>query len=163
MGGGNPIKKIEETVKKASRDVEKTVSTASKQVESGAKRAGADLSDSDWYSQMAAAAAAAAQDPMALATGGMTGGITYGKAGKESWDTMSDAQKAEARAKEEQRMTQNTERAAMAEQAKMTENKAKAAAASAKERAARMGQGRRGLLFQGKESGVTGLSKTLGG
>ena len=45
----------------------------------------------------------------------------------------------------------------------MVSDKAKAAAASAKERATRMGQGRRGLLFQGKESGVTGLSNTLGG
>lgn len=55
------------------------------------------------------------------------------------------------------------EKKAMAEQEKMVANKAKAAADVAKERAARIGKGRRGLLYE--ETGEQGVKKStvLGG
>lgn len=111
--------------------------------------------------------AAGATDPatfVAAATGGFLGGTAMtGAKATEAWGAMSDAEKADASARAEQAMAMQKERDAKLKQEKMVADKAKGVAAQAKERATRLGQGRRGLLYQGKEQGVTGKSTVLGG
>ena len=136
-----------------------------------AARANENLQDSDWYEKMALSAAAAVQDPKALATGMVTGQLSFGTAGKKAWDAMGDAEKAEARAehdaamaKQEEQRLQVTEKQAQDAQAKMVKEREAEAAAEASERARRLGTGRRGLLFQGAKGKETGTKSTvLGG
>ena len=138
----------------------KSVSKAAKQTSSAVSGAGKTLS------KVGAAAAGAVQDPgtwAAYLINPALGGAVGGQGAVDNYNALNQAEKDAARAEAEKRMALDKERKATLEQEKMVSDKAKAAAASAKERATRMGQGRRGLLFQGKESGVTGLSKTLGG
>ena len=147
--GGNPIKSITKTVKKAASQVSSEASRASSQL-----------------TKAGTAALATATDPgvwLGYAINPTGGGFMAASEATKTYEALGTAEKDKFRAEAEQRMALDKERKAMAEQEKMVSDKAKAAAASAKERAARMGTGRRGLLFQGKESGVTGLSKTLGG
>jgi len=55
------------------------------------------------------------------------------------------------------------EKQTQAKQAKMVKDREAKAKKAATERATRLGKGRRGLLYQGKETGVTSKSTTLGG
>ena len=147
--GGNPLKQVEKTVKKAYKDVEKTTQTVG-----------------DQLTKAGTAALATAADPgawLAYAVNPTGGGYMAASEATQTYEALNEAEKQEFRAKAEQQMAIDKERKAALEQEKMVADKAKAAAASAKERATRLGTGRRGLLYQGKETGVTSKSNVLGG
>jgi len=173
--GGNPIKKITKTVKKAAGQTVEAVKKPVSQIKAEAKKidpksiwgaaqaATKDLTDIEWYNKLGTVTTATLTNPGAWLAAIPTAGLGFLAAGDKAWQEMSDAERAETRAATDKEMALRGERDATLEQEKMISDKAKADAASAKERATRIGKGRRGLLFQGKESGVTGLSNTLGG
>lgn len=149
MGGGNPLKKVAKTVQKA-------VSQTSEEF----SRAG------DVATKAGTAIAGAATDPgawTAYLVNPTAGGAMGGQKAVEAYQALGQAEKDKARAEAEARMKAAQERKAKLAQEKMVADKAKAEAAKAKERAQRLGQGRRGLLYQGKETGVAGKSNVLGG
>jgi len=155
MGGGNPLKKVAKTVKKAVKQTSREVS-----------RTG------DTLSKAGSAAAGAIQDPgtwTAYLVNPALGGAVGGEGAIENYQALSQAEKDEARAEAEARMAAAKEKAALekekqaqAKQAKMVKDREEKAKKAATERATRLGTGRRGLLYQGKETGVT-KSTTLGG
>lgn len=155
--GGNPFKSVAKAVKKAV-----------KQTSAEASRAGAEAT------KIASSAAAAVQDPgtwVGYMAGGTVGGTGMGAAkAQETYQAMSQAERDEADAEakrmdamnEEQRLQAVAEKT-QAMQAKMVKERDAKAKASAEERATRLGTGRRGLLYQGKETGVSNKSTVLGG
>lgn len=153
MGGGNPFKKAKKSLKRAAKKVSRETSRATKEV-----------------GKVVSSAAAAAQDPGVLATAFATGGLTFAQKGSENYKAMTQAERdandaeGERRAalSEEARLKEDQQRA-LKKQAKMAKERDAKAKASAEERATRLGTGRRGLLYQGKETGVAGKSKVLGG
>lgn len=156
MGGGNPIKKVVDTAKKAVG-----------QVSDEASRAGGNLS------KVGGAIAGTVQDPgtwMAYLANPALGGAIGGQGAIDNYEALNEAEKAEARAEAERKMKLAEEqrlldeqRQTEAEQAKMVQDRTDTANASAAERAKRLGTGRRGLLFQGQAGSETGTSKVLGG
>lgn len=155
MGGGNPLKRIE----KAGRTVASQVGAETGRVGEDLTKAGESL-------------AGAASDPGAWMAylGNPTAGMAVGsQKARENYQTLSQAEKDEARAEAEARMAAAEEtrlmeeqRTAQAEQERMTSERAKESETQARERASRIGSGRRGLLYQGKATGVT-KSTVLGG
>lgn len=137
MGGGNPIKKV-------FREAERIGG----QIEKGATAITAVAADpTSWVNY--------AVNP----TYGM--GMQASKA-QETWQAMSAEERSKAQAEAEAAMAAQKEREAKAAQEKMIADKAREEARIAKDRAARLGQGRRGLLYA--PTGETGVkSKTLGG
>lgn len=148
--------------------VTKVVKKAVGQVSSEVSRAGKTAT------KIGSSAAAAVQDPgtwVGYMTGGATGGIAMGAAkAQETYQAMSQAERDEADAEakrmdamnEEQRLQAIAEKT-QAMQAKMVKERDAKAKKSAEERATRLGTGRRGLLYQGKETGVSNKSTVLGG
>ena len=157
MGSSNPLSSVVKTVKKAV-----------KQTSAEASRAG------DTATKAVTSVAAAVQDPGAwvgYATGGMVGGtaMTAAKA-NETYQAMSQAERDEADAEAEAVLAKREEdrllveeKKAQAKQAKMVKDREAKALTQAAERATRLGSGRRGLLYQGKETGVSNKSTVLGG
>lgn len=153
MGGGNPLKKIEKTVK-----------TAASQTKAEAARG------SEKLSRAASAGAAALGDPgnwTAFLASPLAGQAMGSESAVANYEALNEADKAEARAEAEMRMAQAEEsklmeeqKATEAKQSKMVKERSDKAAKAATERATRLGKGRRGLLYQGKE---TGVSDKLGG
>jgi len=143
MGGGNPLKRLE-----------KAGSKAGSQIVKGVESAAASVSDPKvWVAAM---------------TGGMMGGAAMGaKEAEATYQAMSQAERDEANAEEarmaaaEEARLMEEQKSAQAEQARMTSEREQEADVRAKERARRLGTGRRGLLYQGKETGVTNTK--LGG
>lgn len=149
MGGGNPIKRATKAVKKAVG-----------QVSAEASRAGDNLT------KAATAGIGAVTDPgvwLGYAINPTVGlGMGADKA-KETWDLMSEEERLAAEAEAQKKMALAEEEKARKAQEKMVADKAKEEARVAKERAARLGQGRRGLLYQATGEMGVGPSKTLGG
>lgn len=155
MGGGNPLKKVAKTVKKAVKQTSREVS-----------RTG------DTLSKVGSAAAASVQDPgtwTSFLINPTLGTAVGGEEAMANYQALSQAEKDEAKAEAERAMAAAKEKAALekekaaqAKQAKMVKDREDKAKKAAAERATRLGAGRRGLLYQGKETGVT-KSTTLGG
>ena len=155
--GGNPFKSVAKAVKKAV-----------KQTSAEASRAG------DVAIKTATSVAAGATDPgtwVGYMAGGTDAAIGLGAAkAQETYQAMNQAERDEADAEAERMRTMTEEQRlqAVAEktqamQAKMVKDRDAKAKASAEERATRLGTGRRGLLYQGKETGVSNKSTVLGG
>ena len=115
------------------------------------------------------ATGAALSDPVAWSQAFTTYGGSLLKSGKDAWDELSDAEKEEEIAKQDAEIAAREEvklveeqQTAQAEQDRMTSERAKESETQARERAKRIGSGRRGLLYQGKATGVT-KSTVLGG
>lgn len=149
MGSANPLKKIE-----------KAITTAASQTTTELGRAG------EQATKAGTSTLAAASDPGAWLGYAVnpTVGLGLGtKKAEETYKAMSRAEKDKADAEAQAVMAMEQERQAKLAQEKMVSDKAKAEANKAKERAKRLGQGRRGLLYQGRETGVSGKSNVLGG
>jgi len=149
MGSSNPIKSVTKAVKKAVKQTSREVS-----------RTG------DTLSKVGTAVAGAAQDPgawMGYLASPIAGQDIGSEAAVENYQALNQAEKDKARAEGGARMEGAKQKKAQLKQEKMVADKAKCEAAKAKERATRLGQGRRGLLYQGKEAGVSGKSSKLGG
>ena len=150
MGGGNPLKKVAKTVKKAVKQTSKAVSDVGDvATKAGSAVAGAAQDPGTWTAYLA--------DPM------VAGYTVGGQKAVENYQTLVSSEKEADRAEAERMKALAQQKEAQVKQEKMAKDKAAAEAAKAKERAQRMGSGRRGLLFQGKEQGVTGKSNKLGG
>ncbi len=124
------------------------------------------VSDSEWWSKAATSGLSSLTDPRSLAAFGLGDTsltlLSAGDKANETWNLLSDAEKAKSQAEVEQAQAKYDEDQATKRQEKMTSDRAKEAAAVAKERATRLGQGRRGLLYQAtNEKGVG--SDVLGG
>ena len=154
MGKKNPLKRLE----KAGR-------TAVSQVGAETGRVGADLT------KAGESALGAAADPGSWMAylGNPTAGLAVGsQKARENYETLSQAEQDEARAEAEARLAAAEEsrlmeeqRTAQAEQERMTSERARESETQARERAKRIGSGRRGLLYQGKATGVN--NTVLGG
>jgi len=147
MGGGNPLKSVTKAVKKA---VSQTSSELS--------RAG------DVATKAGGAVAGAVQDPgtwMTYLVNPTAGVAMGGQKAVDNYNTLVSSEKEADRAEAERMKALAQQKEAQVKQEKMAKDKAAAEAAKAKERAQRMSEGRRGLLFQGKETGVK--SNVLGG
>ena len=153
--GGNPFKSAVKAVKKA---VSQTSSELSR--------------TGDTLSKVGSAAAGAIQDPgtwTAYLINPALGGAVGGQGAIENYQALSQAEKDEARAEAmareaaaKEKAALEKEKAAQAKQAEMVKSREDKAKKAAAERATRLGTGRRGLLYQGKETGVTKSTK-LGG
>lgn len=126
----------------------------------------------DTLGKAGTAAAGAIQDPgtwSAYLVNPALGGAVGGQAAIEYYHALSQAEKDEAKAEAmareaaaKEKAALEKEKAAQAKQAEMVKKREDKAKKAAAERATRLGTGRRGLLYQGKETGVTKSTK-LGG
>ena len=143
------------------KSVVKSVSKAVKQTSSAVSGAGKTLS------KVGAAAAGAVQDPgtwAAYLINPALGGAVGGQGAVDNYNALNQAEKDAARAAAQAKEEAAKQRKAQLAQEKMASDKAKGEADKASERAQRLSQGRRGLLYQGKEQGVTSNKSTvLGG
>jgi len=120
----------------------------------------------DIATKAGSAVAGAVQDPgtwMGYLASPVAGSAIGSQKAVDNYNTLVSSEKEADRAEAERMKALAQQKEAQVKQEKMAKDKAAAEAAKAKERAMRMGQGRRGLLFQGKEQGVTGKSSVLGG
>jgi len=163
---GNPLKRVSKEVSRTSSKIasetERVAETVGKEVE----RAGENVADDEWWTKTGEALLASASDPGSWLAFAVNPTFGMGMAAQNAADVyadMSQAERDEADAEAAQKHAAEAERVATMEQEKMASDKAKAAAADASERATRLGQGRRGLLWQGQETGVKDKSTVLGG
>jgi len=172
---GNPFKKVIKEAKRGFKSTEGAISKASKQIEAEAGRTSDNLQSSDWWEKVGAAALSGLGDPRTWAAMGIAPGtgldiLSTADSAETAWQEMNDAERAEARAEieaaqaaqEEARLIQEQEDA-QREQERLTSERAREAEEQARERSTRLGRGRRGLLYQGNETGVQGKSNLLGG
>lgn len=158
---GNPLKKVRKELDRAGRSTESQLSRAGKQIESEVSRGSENVQSSDWWEKTGSAALAGLGDPRTWATYGISAGtgldaLSTAESAEAAYAEMSEAEQAEARAEieaaqaaqEEARLQQEAEDA-QREQERMTSERAKAAEDAARERATRLGKGRRGLLYEG--------------
>ena len=153
--------------------ITKSISRAVGQVSKQAKRSAGDVTSADWWTKTGTALTSVATDPgswLAFAvnpTYGMgmaaqSAADTYGAMSQAERDE-ADAEAARAKAAEEERVLVEKQKATEAEQAQMVRERDEKAMAESKERAQRLGTGRRGLLYQGASGKEAGVSKVLGG
>lgn len=159
--GGNPLKQIEAEAKRTAR-----------RVGAEAERVGEDVLSTEWWEKTATSGLAAAGDVGTWAAYAVnpTFGLGMGaKKAQETYEAMTEAERAEAlaeaeaaTAKAEETRLMEEQKTAQQEQERMVSERAAEAETQAKERARRLGRGRRGLLYQGKATGVD-KATVLGG
>jgi len=168
---GNPLKRISKEVSRSSKKISGETSRVAETVGKEVERASGDVTDGEWWTKTGEALLASASDPgswLAFAVNPTFGMGMGAQNAADAYAEMSEAERAEAEAEaaaanaaEEERVLIEKQKVEEAKQAEMVREREAQAQAESEERITRLGTGRRGLLYQGKETGVT--NTVLGG